>query len=386
MSSGSVFTPNKAYVDYALENRSMFLRHYYILLLYFSITPEREIPQELKEAHHLIGGASFIDLAFKYSWRTADKTLSGSVEHLKEAYFNVQQNLKVADSASDISVVSLATLLYRILCVPCCLLGILIMLPVNVIYGALDWLSVQAAKTYFIHFDQHRDLKTRLDKASYIALGASFLTIAFRLSAGFVEALQEPFHLYDFWIKGWVDAGDAYRNKEISFTVLVAKRFLHCFKAFCTLGAILSIVGITAIPVISKIFDFFAKVPHYLISVKNVMPFSDQVLDAPTKLLQSSVMSIEDGIAHITGIHNNHVSQLTNTNESIDLGYESTITKFANLLSYLMGFRPADIERKPPPAPPPMTAYQLHCSKHRSPTTVGSNSTSAHRPSISMVR
>lgn len=358
------FKPNKAYADYALENRSMFLRHYYILLLYFSITPAKDVPEELAEAQSHIGKASFIDLTFKLAWRTAVKTVKGSIQHFKEAFAVFAKNIELADSVLDVSPVAVATLLFRTLCVPCCMLGTFIMLPVNAIYGALDWLSLQAAKTYFTHFHQGKPLKDRLDTASYIAFSASMLTVAFRLSAGFVEALQEPLHLYDFWIKGWVDAGEAYKNKEISATVMVAKRFLHCFKAFCTLGAVLSIVGITAIPVLSKLFDLFAKVPHYLIAIKNLMPFSEPVLDVPTNILRDSIISIENGIGHITDIHNTNVSQLTNTNESIDLGYESGLTKFAAILKQLVGFGPSDLQRPAPP-PLPLTAYEMFCKRQR---------------------
>lgn len=364
MLSGPGFVPNKAYADYALENRSMFLRHYYILLLYFSLAPAKEVPEELAEAQSHIGRASFVDLTFKLAWRTAVKTMRESVDHFKEALFIFSKNIELADSLRYISPVAVANLLFRALCVPCCLIGSFIMLPVNAIYGALDWLSLQAAKTYFTHFHQDKPLKDRLDNASYIAFSASMLTVAFRLSAGFVEALQEPLHLYDFWIKGWVDAGEAYKNKEISLTVLIAKRFLHCFKTFCTLGAVLSIAGIVAIPVLSKLFDVFAKVPHYLISIKNLMPFSEQVLDVPTNFLRNSIISIENGIGHITGIHNTNVSQLTNTNESIDLGYESSLTKFASILRQKLGFAPADIQRSAP-TPRPLTAYQTYCKTQR---------------------
>lgn len=360
MASVSGFQPNKAYADYALENRSMFLQHYYILLLYFSVTAAKDVPEHLAEAQNHIGKATFIDLTFKLAWRTAVKTMKGSLEHFKHALQAFEKNLELADSLYDLSPVSIFTLLFRTLCVPCCMIGTFIMLPVNAIYGALDWLSLQAAKTYFTKFHEDRPLKERLEKASYIGFGASMLTVAFRLSAGFVEALQEPLHLYDFWIKGWVDAGEAYKNKEISATVLVAKRFLHCFKAFCTFGAVLSIVGITAIPILSKLFDLFAKVPHYLISIKNLMPFSEQVLDVPTDILRSCIISIEDGIGHVTGIHNNNVSQLTNTNESLDLGYESGLTKFSAILKQLCGFGPSDLQRKPP-GQSTLTAYESFC-------------------------
>lgn len=336
MSEG-MFNINKKYAENALDKRSMFARDFTLLLMYFALHGQ-EIPDELKSAQEAIGTASFKDLTLRLPKYLAQKDIKESGAYLLAALAELHFSFFHLFN----SMTSIVQAFYRLAGFLLTLVGNLILFPVNMAYGALDWLGLQGALTYFKH-SRHEKFTERLNRASFVSLAISFITLPVRLAFGLVEALQEPLHLYDFWVKGAVDAYHERQNHEISRPVYAAKLFLHAFKVVCTLGAVLSIVGITAIPFISKGFDYLGKIAYAFIGTKELIPYHRYIFDMPLKGLQQTLVGVESGIKQVTGIHYSHMSQHTNAHDAIKLGFESSLTKGAALLPMEKGYRPVDI-------------------------------------------
>jgi hypothetical protein len=326
----SKFVINKDYAENALEKRSMFQRDYYILLMYFALTPKNQVPKELKAVRAAIRQARLSDLVIRLSVHTAMQTLKHSWDNFINAW-NDRTNQFMPFS-----------IMFRALCLPFSFLGTLIMLPVNAVYGALDWLSLRVSLAYIKSFPD-QEPKLRIKRASYVALATSFLTIPLRLPLGLVEAFQEPLHLYDFWVKGGVEARRDYKNGEISAKVYAAKIALHTFKVVCTFGAVLNIVGLTVGPVLR----FLSQTAHWLIHTKNLLP-NAHLMEIPVNALSDTIVAVEKGLGAVTGVHYSYMSMRTNADKAIELGFESCLTKGAALLPREDGHGPMDFERKSP--------------------------------------
>lgn len=324
---------NGVYARKALENRSMFRRDFTVLLMYFASRSSQRIDGDLTSAYQAVGKARFTDLFFKLPAYYAKKELKGTTHKLSRAFRNTDWS----------SLLSLTYFAYRLVCVPLTAIAALLMFPVNMAYGALDWLGLQGALAYFEH-STHKNAQNKLNRATYVSLAISIVTLPIRLAFGLIEALQEPLHLYDFWIKGAVDAYHERKNHETSKPVYAAKLFLHGFKVICTLGAVLSIVGITAIPFISKGFDYLGKVAYAFIGTKELIPYHKYIFDMPLKGLQHSLVGVETGFKELTGVHYSHMSQHTNAKDAIKLGFESALTKGAGLLPMERNYRPIDLK------------------------------------------
>lgn len=319
---------NLAYARNALEKRSMFQRDYYLLLMYCSLTPvPTNGPDPLAEIRQALGNASLLDLVFTLSVKTAQKTLKHSWLNLKSAWNDTQLRLRPF------------SVIFRLICLPFSLLGTLIMLPVNALYGVLDWVSLKAALFYSARSSSAEKLKW----ASYVALFTSILTVPLRLPIGLVEAFQEPFHLYDFWVKGAVEAREDYTAGEISGKVYAAKMALHAFKVICTFGAVLTIVGLTVGPVMR----FLGQTAHWLIHGKDLLP-NAHLIERPINALSEVFAGIEHGVAKTVGVHYSYVSARTNTDKAIELGFESCLTKGAAMLPRVDGLSPMDFRRNRP--------------------------------------
>jgi hypothetical protein len=167
-----------------------------------------------------------------------------------------------------------------------------------------------------------------------------FWTIPLRLPVGLLEAFQEPLHLKDFWWKGGADAYDDYKTGEISGRVFVAKMALHTFKVVCTLGAVMSIVGLTVGPVMR----FLSQTAHWLIHTKDLLP-NAHLLERPVNVLSDAIVGVEKGLCKITGVHYSYVSMRTNADKAIELGFESCLTKGAAMLPREDGHGPMDFMR-----------------------------------------
>lgn len=338
------FNINKAYADNALEKRSMFQRDFTVLLMALATLDPHQVPAELEEAHNAIGNASFSDLFWKLPKYFFNKTLKKSAgSFMKAAVGLLSFDLSPMNLLEDIYLI--VNFVYRLICLPMSLIGAMLLFPVNMAYGALDWLGLQGALAFFKHSKNENDAQ-KINRSTWLSFGISIITIPVRLAFGLIEAIQEPFHLYDFWVKGAVDAMQERENHEISKGVFAIKLFLHAFKVICTLGAILTIVGITAIPFISKGFDYLGKVAYGFLDVKNFIPKHKYIFDMPIKGLKHTLVQAETLAANVTGLHYSHASKHANTDIAVKLGFESALTKGAGLLPMKDGYTPGDTERR----------------------------------------
>lgn len=352
----------------AFQNRSMFNRDYYMLLLYMG--DHKTVDSELQGIKDIVGRVSTRDLAWRMPRYFFKNALTTSLNKLIQAFkawnpFVVMPGKKLP-SFHRKNLLKTPILFWRMLCISFGTVGGLIMYPVNTIYGLLDSLCLKVARVYDAYSRKKHPKRTEqehLNASSKVALRSALLTFYLRLPAGLVEAIQEPFHLIDFWVKGWVDAKRDYKNGVISRRVRNIKLTLHAFKVTCTFGAILSIVGITMIPFISQGFNQLAKTAESLNIIKNKLPFKEYYLEAPINALKNVIIYIEKGIENIFGFNNSYLSEKTNAEHAIELGFEAGLTKPAELLPKKRTFTPGyDALTQSPPT--------LQSQTIESPTTV----------------
>lgn len=331
------FENNPAYAVKAFENRSMFNRDYYMLLLYVGHCVN--VDPQIRYIKDAVGEATLLDLTWRLPAYFFKKTIAQAVDKAYKAFKAC--NPRVVDPGAKTAcmhyknILNIPKFLWRAICVPFTVIGAIILHPANMIYGLLDTFSLWVAqKAYEYSRGKYlkRDDRQHYTLASKVALSVSLLTMLLRLPAGLVEAIQEPFHLYDFWIKGWGDAWHDYKIGLHSGPVCAIKLLLHVFKVVCTLGAILSIVGITMIPFISQAFHKLGKTAEYLNVIKDKVPGRKYFLEAPINALKDTIVGVEKGVENVFGFNNSYFSEKTNAAHAIELGFEAGLSKPAEML------------------------------------------------------